>query len=178
MKCQKCGKHIANTHIKRVINGVQEEYHLCSECARSMGCNNVFESFSESVSDVFGSMLGGFFANALPARSQATRCDTCGSTFSDITRSGLMGCADCYDLFEDQIMPSIRRVHGDATHCGKSSVSVVHPFKDEEKKPEETPEISELDSLKVQLDEAVKNQEFERAAELRDRIKALEETDE
>ena len=123
MKCQKCKKNTADTHIKRVINGEFEEYHLCSECAKEMGYTNVFSNFAESFASDFNSLFGSFFENALPARTQATRCETCGTTYNDIARTGMMGCADCYDVFADRILPTIRRVHGNKTHCGKNSAS-------------------------------------------------------
>ena len=37
MKCEKCGKYEATTHIRSVINGVVREYNLCSECAANEG---------------------------------------------------------------------------------------------------------------------------------------------
>ena len=94
----------------------------------------------------------------------------------------MMGCADCYSLFRDEIMPTVRRVHGNTVHCGKNSPTYKVEIRERaerenEEKPEEN-QLSELDSLKAQLDEAVKNQEFEKAAELRDRIKAMEAQDE
>lgn len=175
MKCQKCGKNNADTHIKRVINGAYEEYNLCSDCAREMGYGNMFQSFSSSFADDFSSLFGSFFENALPARTQATRCEVCGTGYSDIARTGMMGCANCYDVFADRIMPTVARIHGNTTHCGKNSAAGKREklSKVEEKKPE-----NELEKLKAQLDEAIKAQEFEKAAELRDKIKAMEENNE
>lgn len=171
MKCQRCGKNNADTHIKRVINGKFEEYHLCSDCAKEMGYSNVFEGFSHSFADDFNSLFGSFFENALPARTQATRCETCGSSYNDITRTGMMGCADCYKVFSDQIMPTVRRIHGNTTHCGKNSPK--SKSENAQPKAEEKPQ-SELDNLKSELNKAIDNQEFERAAELRDKIKEME----
>lgn len=165
MKCQKCGKHEANTHIKRVINGEFEEYSLCSECAREMGYGNIFGDMAES----FGSLFGSFFENALPARTQATRCETCGSGYADIARTGMVGCANCYDVFADRIMPTVRRIHGNTAHAGKNSRFAKKTEPKIEKEP------TELEKLKAQLDEAVKNQEYEKAAQLRDKIKETEE---
>jgi protein arginine kinase activator len=171
MKCQKCQKNNADTHIKRVVNGQFEEYHLCSECAREMGYTSMFDEFSHSFSDDFNSLFGSFFENALPARTQATRCETCGSSYNDITRTGMMGCADCYKVFEDRILPTIRRIHGNTTHCGKNSAAYK---KEKTETKAEIKEVSELDKLKNELDKAIKNQEFEKAAELRDKIKEME----
>lgn len=175
MKCQKCNKNEANTHVKRVINGEFEEYHLCSECAKEMGYSNVFSDFSSGFADDFNSLFGSFFENALPARTQATRCETCGSTYNDIARTGMMGCADCYEVFSDRILPTIRRIHGNTTHMGKNSPS--YKKVEVEKKPEDKKE-DELTKLRSELDTAIKNQEFEKAAVLRDRIKEKENENE
>ena len=95
MKCQKCGKNQATTHIKTVTNGEYAQYELCSQCAKEMGYTNIFSDMENE----FSSLLGSFFGNALPARSQATRCETCGSTYNEIAKSGHVGCANCYDIF-------------------------------------------------------------------------------
>ena len=167
MKCQKCGANNANTHVKTIINGEFKEYDLCSECAKQMGYTNVFGS----IEDEFSNFLGSFFGNVLPARTQATRCEFCGSTYSDIAKSGHVGCANCYDVFGEQLLPSIRRMHGNTTHCGKNSGRA-----DSQKaaKPAEETKEQKIARLRSELDKAVKEQNFELAAELRDKIKGLE----
>lgn len=167
MKCQKCGANNANTHVKTIINGEFKEYDLCSECAKQMGYTNVFGS----IEDEFSNFLGSFFGNVLPARTQATRCEFCGSTYSDIAKSGHVGCANCYDVFGEQLLPSIRRMHGNTTHCGKNSGRA-----DSRKaaKPAEETKEQKIARLRSELDKAVKEQNFELAAELRDKIKGLE----
>ena len=167
MKCQKCGANNANTHVKTIINGEFKEYDLCSECAKKMGYTNVFGDME----DEFSNFLGSFFGNVLPARTQATRCEFCGSTYSDIAKSGHVGCANCYSVFADELFPSIRRIHGNTTHCGKNS-SLAEKAK-QSKSSEETKE-DKIKRLKAELDKAVKEQNFEHAAELRDKIKELE----
>lgn len=166
MKCQKCGAENANTHVKTIINGEFKEYDLCSECAHKMGYTNVF---SDMDSD-FSNLLGSFFTNVLPARTQATRCEFCGSTYAEIAKTGQVGCAHCYELFADRLYPSIRRIHGNTTHCGKNSGSAPSAGK----KPSEMTREEKLADMKRQLDEAIKEQNFERAAELRDMIKETE----
>ena len=74
-----------------------------------------------------------------------------------------------YELFADRLYPSIRRIHGNTTHCGKNSPSA----KSEQAKPEPTKE-DKISQLKTELDKAVEQQNFERAAELRDQIKGME----
>jgi protein arginine kinase activator len=164
MKCQKCGKENANTHVKTIINGNYEEYVLCSDCAKEMGYSNIFNSMEQE----FSGFLGSFFGNSLPARSQATHCSTCGSTYYDIADSGKVGCADCYTTFYDLLLPSIKRIHGNTTHCGKKSVAGIEYTETQDKKP------NKIDELKAKLNKAIETQNFEEAAKLRDEIKSLE----
>lgn len=167
MKCQKCGNNNANTHIKTIVNGEFREYDLCSECAKKMGYNNIFSDIDSE----FSGFLGSFFGNALPARSQATHCDFCGSTYSDIVKTGQVGCANCYEVFESLLLPSIRKIHGNTTHCGKNSTSSQ---KLAVKKQEEKTDKEKLAELKAELEKAINEQNFEYAAELRDKIKEME----
>ena len=166
MKCQKCGADNANTHVKTIINGEFREYDLCSECARKLGYTNAFADFGSD----FSGLLGSFFTNVLPARTQATRCEFCGSTYPEIAKTGRVGCAHCYEVFADRLYPSIRRMHGNTTHCGKNSGRQEA----KEAKPAEMTKEEKIADMKRQLDEAVREQNFERAAELRESIKEME----
>ena len=166
MKCQKCGANNANTHVKTIINGEFKEYDLCSECAHKMGYTNVFADMEND----FSNLLGSFFTNVLPARTQATRCAFCGSSYPEIAKTGQVGCAHCYELFADQLYPSIRRIHGNTTHCGKNSGRAARKAQ----KPAEMTKEEKIADMKQQLDAAVKEQNFERAAELRDKIREME----
>lgn len=167
MKCQKCGANNANTHVKTIINGEFKEYDLCSNCAKKMGYTNVFSDME----DEFSNFLGSFFGNVLPARTQATRCEFCGTTYPEIAKTGHVGCAKCYDVFADELYPSIRRIHGNTTHCGKNSKRAENA---KAEKPVEQSKEDKIKALKAELDKAVKEQNFEHAAELRDKIKEME----
>ena len=163
-KCDKCGAENANTHVKTIINGEFREYDLCSACAHKLGYSNPFADMESE----FSHMLGSFFGNVLPARSQSTRCEFCGSTYAEIANTGQVGCAHCYELFADRLNPSIVRIHGNAAHCGKHSKAAAQAREEHAETKEE-----KLRRLQSQLDEAIKQQEFERAAELRDEIKGM-----
>ncbi len=179
MLCQNCEKNEATTHIKQIINGEMSETYLCSECAKLLGANDMFSDFNLNFSDFFGN----FFSDMLPAHNllNTVRCDKCGCTFDDIVKSGKVGCAECYRTFYDKLLPSLQRIHGKLQHAGKISASAET---EEEEKPQESPakepekpsESNEekINALKAEMDEAVKQQDFEKAAELRDEIKVLE----
>lgn len=172
MKCQHCNQNEATTHIKKVVNGKKEEMYLCSECAKELGVMDEFKmpTMSEMFSDSFlGNFLGAGVA-AMNSLAGVDRCSSCGSSFNDIVNSGRIGCADCYDKFEDKLEPSIRKIHGKTKHIGKFIT-----YSDDEKKAEEKPQVSELDSLKEQLETAISEQRFEDAAVIRDKINELQE---
>lgn len=165
MLCQNCGKNEATTHIKRIVNGEATQAHLCSECAKSLGYDDVFSDFGVSFSDMLGSFFNEATVGALS--SHILRCEKCGSTFDDIVRSGKIGCADCYTTFYDKLLPSLERIHGRTRHEGKI--------------PNEAPQIkteSKLDELKDELAQAVEKQDYEKAAVLRDEIKKIESEEE
>ena len=164
-KCDKCGAENATTHVKTIINGEFKEYDLCSACAHKLGYTNVFADMESD----FSHLLGSFFGNVLPARTQSTRCEFCGSPYAAIANTGHVGCANCYQLFADRLNPSIVRIHGNAAHCGKHS-KIAAQAREERAETKE----DKIKRLQSQLDEAIKQQEFERAAELRDQIREME----
>lgn len=174
MLCNKCKKREATTHVKSVVNGEYEEYMLCSECAKELSYNNVWNDFSSD----FSSILGSFFSNALPERSVTTRCPVCKSTFHDIQSSSKVGCAKCYEVFYADLMPSIRRIHSNTTHNGKRPpvTAKLNSPVSESMKADDSSKSNEIELMKTKLDEAVKEQNFELAAELRDKIKEMEES--
>lgn len=175
MLCQHCNKNEATTFIKKNINGKKEEMHLCSECARELGVMDEFRmpTMSEMFGDTFlGNFLGAGVA-AMNSLAGVDRCSSCGSSFNDIVQSGRIGCADCYEKFQDKLEPSIRKIHGKTKHIGKFISCVKEPDDDTEK--EKKPEKSELESLQEQMKSAIEEQRFEDAAVIRDKIKQLQE---
>ena len=169
MLCQMCGQHPATTHIKTIVNGKLTQAHLCADCAKKQGYGNLLADWGSG----FGSLLSGFMGSAAPAR-QVTRCPGCGASFEDITRSGKIGCAECYHTFRGRLLPIIQRIHGTAQHKGKVPGSSALRVTDTNNKivaVEETP----LEEKKRLLKQAIETQDFERAAVLRDEIKELEQ---
>ena len=145
MLCEKCGKNTATTHFKSYVNGKVTEMHLCGQCANEEGINNfpLFNAFSS----IFG---------AMPALKTEKRCPCCGSSFNEIAETGFVGCSECYNTFNEEILPSLKMMHGATKH------SVIN------KKPDE------LTELRQNLKKAIKEERFEDAARLRDEIKKKE----
>lgn len=165
MLCQNCGKYEATTHVKRIVNGETAEAHLCSDCAAVLGYTDVFGGFTNTFSDLLGSFFGEPAVSALSSRT--VRCEKCGNTFNDIVNSGKLGCADCYRTFYDKLLPSIQRIHGKTRHEGKTPKAV---------KVEADSPQNKIIRLEKELKDAVERQDFEKAAQLRDEIKAVKES--
>lgn len=165
MKCTHCNKNEANTHFKKIINGKKEEMYLCEECAKELGVMDEFSFDPFAMDSYFGNLLGAG-ASAFNSLVGIDRCSKCGSSLNDIISTGHVGCADCYDKFEDRLNPSIQKLHSRAKHIGKT-ISYT-----EEPEPQEEP-VSKLEQLKQELKTAVQEQRFEDAAVLRDKIKEL-----
>ena len=169
MLCQACQKNQATTHIKNIINGELTEKHLCPECAAKQGYGNVFDHMFD-----IGSFMSGFMGEPSFALASEKRCPNCGITLSQITKGGRVGCARCYDVFYDRLLPSIKRIHGNTYHTGKrlKKPQLASGENSTETEVKPSPK-SEIESLGAELQAAVKAQEFEKAAQLRDRINAL-----
>ena len=166
MLCQNCGKNEATTHIKQIINGDMAESHLCADCAAHLGYSDVFSGFGLNLSELFGGFLGDMLPAAAPGRVQ--RCARCGSSFEEIARSGMVGCADCYSTFYDRLLPSIQRIHGKIKHSGKIGAAMPAAAPQEETKEEKRAK------LQAQMEKVIADQAFEEAAKLRDAIRALD----
>ncbi len=139
--------------------------HLCEQCAQQKGI--------ETGESILKSPLGGFIqamgkgsTNVLPTPADGLRCAACGSTLKDFRESGRLGCAQCYESFSAHLKDLLRRLHGSSQHVGEryalpGAAGATDPR-------------LQLLELKEQLRRAVENENFELAAELRDRIRVLE----
>lgn len=163
MLCQNCGKNEATTHIKRIINGDKTEMHLCINCAEHLGYGDFFSDFGFNMGNMFANFLSDFPLALAPA-TKTQRCEKCGNSYEDIVRSGMLGCADCYQTFYDRLIPSLQRIHGKAKHVGKTGQIMG----------ETEIETNNIELLKKELEKAVEEQNYEQAAVLRDKIKEAE----
>jgi protein arginine kinase activator len=157
MLCEKCHKREATTHIKSVVNGVKQEYNLCSECAKIYGYG------TNSLTGMLDSMFGDISKyDSLP---QTKVCSVCGASFGDIAKSGKVGCSECYNTFYDELLPYLKRVHGSVNHVGKVPNSAPLMV---------TPKLKSVKDLRQELSRLVAEENYEQAAIVRDKIKEME----
>ncbi len=162
MKCQKCNKNDATTHITKVINGIKTEMYLCSSCAGESA--DIF-SFEPNIDHEFDSFFGSFWNTPAVSKTlyEESVCKMCGTARSQFLKTGKPGCSNCYAVFEEFLSRPLKQIHGSTRHTGKTPSKLKDAFKTEDK----------ITALKSQLDAAVAQQNFEEAARLRDEIKSL-----
>ena len=97
-------------------------------------------------------------------------CPECGATLQDFRASGRLGCAHCWIAFERPLRDLLRRLHGATRHTGEG---YTRPGDDTLTAPEQRERIRA--ELREQLRLAIVAEQFERAAELRDQLRVLEE---
>ena len=159
MNCEKCHKNHATIHLTAIEGGVKKEAHLCDECARQTG---VALKYNFSISDLLGNLMEAP-PKASPKGSQI-RCPECGITYSEFKTKARLGCANDYEVFRTELLRLLEKIHGSTQHAGKMPHTVDAQVRKE----------NELIRLKRDLDAVVKTEDFEKAAEIRDRIRSLE----
>ncbi|MBI4055029.1 MAG: UvrB/UvrC motif-containing protein [Elusimicrobia bacterium] len=98
---------------------------------------------------------------------QEAKCSACGLKYSKFQQTTLLGCSQCYQSFAPQLAPLIKRIHGSLQHQGKRSP--VQPSRTAPKDKKNS-----IKQLRQELEKAVRDENFELAAQLRDQIRELE----
>lgn len=167
MLCEECKSRPASVHVTKIVNNQKVQQYLCRECARAewedMG---LFMQPHLSVQSLLSGLLSGMEGAKVEtsARTQL-RCGTCGLSFGEFARTGFLGCGECYRQFNDELRPVYKRIHGDYEHRGKVPLRVGGRAR----------ATRRMDALRTELQECVAREDYEKAAQLRDRIKALQE---
>lgn len=162
MKCDHCGANEAVVHLTQIVNNEMATFHLCQECAAEKGLENTPEPVSAPLTD-FLAQMGQEPVEVVGSGGE--QCSYCGLTFKGFRDTGRLGCPHCYETFSVSLRRLLRRVHGGTQHVGKVYLPPDPSASDMQKR---------LDGLRRSLERAVESEDFERAAELRDQIRALE----
>lgn len=167
MLCDRCQERPAEVHFTQIVNNIKKQMNLCSACAAALQAESLGAASQLNLHDFLAGLINHHFTGS-SIKTNATpqvHCEKCGSSETQVAKSGLFGCSDCYSRFGERVRPLLKRIHGSSTHTGKVP-----------KRTGGTALIAkEIRLLKNQLQEAIKIEEFERAASIRDRIKELEQ---
>ena len=117
MRCERCGKELTNRIIK--INGVT----YCENCARLMG----YDRFLKDPSDLLGNPFSPLdqIASSLMQMSEldfgnsTLTCPKCGMTLREFENEGRVGCIECYNTFNDNIVREMFKQQGNSEYAGR-----------------------------------------------------------
>jgi protein arginine kinase activator len=167
MKCNGCGEREGVVSLTQIVEGDVRTVSLCAKCAAEKGI--------ETGIGLADTPLGGFLAalgesadpDAPLAAALEVGCSSCGATLRDFRETGRVGCAECYRAFDAPLRELLRRLHGSTHHTGIRYQGA-----------EAAPVVSAPDGgareLREQLRRAIEAEQFELAAELRDRLRERE----
>jgi protein arginine kinase activator len=167
MVCENCGEREAVIHLTQIQSGQVTTVHLCEPCAAERGVETGASASKFPLND-FLATLGKGGPQEPSGEGPDVACPACGATLKDFRQTGRLGCAGCYASFEPYLRDLLRRLHGSATHVGETYAApgVAGAATQSAER--------QLGALRDELQRAIAAEDFERAAELRDRIRVLE----
>ena len=162
MRCEECKVNEASYTLSVMVGDEVTTRHLCGDCMAKMNMNIA----SGNIKSLLSSILSAITGNDTPEEKQAeVVCPRCRTTLSQFTKTGHLGCPACYEAFHEQLQPMLLQIHGRVQHAGR------RPLRTEV--AQRTRTLRE--DLERQMEQAVAVEDFETAAALRDRLRALSE---
>lgn len=174
--CQACGARPAIVEFVQVTGDQRREMSLCRECALSIGMRSQVEAFQRlsqllmqqpALTDITEDMRAAL----------GTTCRHCGLVFEEFVKTGLLGCPECYSEFHDLLKPVLRRLHGVTRKAAEETIEATKsaPLRVShvENEPAAEGRAESREQLEMQLNLALLEENYERAAEIRDQLKKL-----
>jgi len=159
-ECDKCGKP-ATVHLTEIVGGEKIEKHLCEDCAASEG---ITVKANLPISQLLEDFI---LQSAGHEETSELRCDVCGLSFSEFRQRGVLGCPNDYDAFGEALDPMLQQAQeGAVQHMGKLPRRAGAGQQ----------KHASILRLRAELKRAVAAEDYERAAELRDRLKEMEQS--
>jgi protein arginine kinase activator len=156
IKCSACGKHPAKWLITDIVDGKPKQQNLCDGCYRKQ------EGGRQRPEEAFAKLLAAIVPELQDIGS--LECPACGIDYLDFRQSMRLGCPRDYEVFDKALEPILERIHGSVQHVGKTPPGLGP----------EAAVRSRLRSLRRQQKRAIADENYELAAELRDRMRKLE----
>lgn len=167
MNCQICSTNTATVHVTEIEYSTEAagpqaaQKHLCESCAQGMHLPYSPIQPTKSALDIWKLLQH----SARRARQEGSlACPDCGMTLADFRSKGRLGCARDYEIFRSHLQPLLQRVHNAVEHKGRLPGVNAH----------ERDRRAHLSELRSKLEQAIQQEAYESAAQLRDAIQALE----
>lgn len=161
MLCDGCKKREANMMLHMITNGQLATRSLCAECARKAH-GEMAQAFS-----TMGMRMEGL--NSMVERQEEQEairlpkmiCASCRTPYEDIDHDTVFGCPNCYQAFHQMVIDFLSGLQEKAVFDGVDGQL-------------SQPQLPLRDELKERLQEAIRHEDYEQAAQLRDELNKLE----
>ncbi|MCD4782044.1 MAG: UvrB/UvrC motif-containing protein [Candidatus Omnitrophica bacterium] len=161
MLCDICAKKKATVHLTEIVDDQMTEMHLCEDCAKE---KSVQMEQQFGLADLLAGLTD-FGKHVKNHKKDELKCHHCGMTYDEFRKLGRLGCSECYETFKDNLSSLLKKIHGANNHLGKAPCKLTAQARKK---------IDSLQDFKTQLLKAIQLENFEKAAELRDKIRELE----
>jgi protein arginine kinase activator len=173
--CQSCGKAEAQVRLTEIADGAKRQLMLCSACAQAKG--NILEppafpvaltlpqGIDQMLAPVLEALKGGVAKAA--SKEPEKKCPRCGITLAEFRKRGRLGCPHDYEAFGEELGSLLEKIHGSREHHGRA------PSRSKKRQTHR----QKVETLRRELDEAIRAEQYETAAGLRDRLKEIERPD-
>ena len=162
MKCDGCKKNEANLVLHMITNGQVATRSLCMECAKK-----AHEEMTQAFSTMGMTMAG--LDDMRPENTETQReslrlprmiCASCRTAYEDIDHDTVFGCPQCYQAFHGQVIDYLSSLKEQE----EPARAAVEPL------GMDPAPVTESD-LRERLNDALKTEDYEQAASLRDRLR-------
>ncbi|HEX7577982.1 MAG TPA: UvrB/UvrC motif-containing protein [Verrucomicrobiae bacterium] len=161
MLCTICKEKPATVHLTQIVGDKMQKLDLCEDCAKTKGINDPTSFGLADLDLVLG--LGASQQLEQAAGGVELKCPRCGFTQADFKKSGRLGCPECYATFAEGLAGLLKTMHKGTRHTGKAPEALRATRENADR----------LKTLQTKLARAIKDENYEQAAQLRDEIKQL-----
>ena len=158
-KCDLCEKE-ATVFLTQIVEGEMQKVKLCESCSEEKG---VTDPTGFSLADM---LVGVGSTKPVGEETEELTCPACGFTQTDFKKTGRLGCAECYETFSHGLESLLKAMHKGTRHVGKVPAAMFAMRAASQR----------LRELRSELETAIEEENYERAAELRDEIREAEDS--
>jgi protein arginine kinase activator len=167
--CKDCPKK-KTVHLTQILDSGMKKYDVCEDCPVAANIQDPvsFKSLAsftgiKTPAAESGQTEGGSEKPTAPPREAGLTCPTCRFTEEHFNKNGRLGCPNCYDVFDEQIQKILPEMHRGTIHRGKIPAHLESSIQRE----------NQLQELEQALQEAIRLENFEEAAKIRDSLRAM-----
>ena len=158
MQCDVCQHKEATVFLTQIVGGKMQKVNLCEACSKEKGVN---DPTGFALADL---LLGMGAAQDIERTPSGIACPVCGFTQADFKKTGRLGCSACYDVFGESLESMLKNMHKGSEHVGKAPASLLKNRQLD----------AQIKNLQSSLERAVAEEDYEKAADLRDQIRRIE----